>query len=232
MRSAALDGRLLSVAKFVRQGAVFADVGTDHGYLPLFLLSEGRIERAICSDINEGPLESARANAVADGLEGRVKFYLTDGAAALSGEDIDDLAICGMGGELIADIIDRAPFLRNGNIRLILQPMSRQGQLREYLFTHGYKIEEEVYSHSQGRYYLTVCASFKGEMTEPEPLLCELGEEKFLLRGGKDAYGYLLAKRKAYQKIANGKIKGGESAERERAIIERIDGICKGIKLG
>ncbi|MBQ1260558.1 MAG: SAM-dependent methyltransferase [Clostridia bacterium] len=84
MREITLGNRLLSVARLVRQGAVFADVGTDHAYLPLYLFERGAIDRAICSDINEGPLENARANARARGYEEKIDFILTDGAAALS----------------------------------------------------------------------------------------------------------------------------------------------------
>ena len=108
MINSSLDKRLLSCADYVRAGAVFADIGTDHGYLPLFLLRSGRIERAYLSDVNEGPLSSARANAASEGLLDRCEFTLADGAAALSGKGITDYAICGMGGELIASIIDAA----------------------------------------------------------------------------------------------------------------------------
>ena len=85
MKALTLDGRLSSVGKFVRQGAVFADIGTDHGYLPLALLRNGIIERAILSDINEGPLSSAMENARSAGLSDRCSFHLGDGAKELSG---------------------------------------------------------------------------------------------------------------------------------------------------
>ena len=107
MKEINISPRLLSAADFVRQDAILADIGTDHAYLPLFLLSEGRIKKAFCSDVNEGPLASARANADAAGLLDRVEFTLADGADALSGRGITDYAICGMGGELISDIVSR-----------------------------------------------------------------------------------------------------------------------------
>ena len=103
------NARLASAAELVRQNAIFADIGTDHAYLPLFLLESGRINFAYCSDINEGPLASARKNAEERGMVDKMDFILTDGATVLRDRGITDYAICGMGGELIADIIHRAP---------------------------------------------------------------------------------------------------------------------------
>ena len=78
MRSVTLDGRLNSVGKFVRQGAEFADIGTDHAYLPIYLLKSDRIKSAVASDINEGPLKSAKANAEEMGVSDRMRFVLTE----------------------------------------------------------------------------------------------------------------------------------------------------------
>ena len=154
MRSVTLDGRLNSVGKFVRQGAEFADIGTDHAYLPIYLLKCGRISSAVASDINEGPLASARANAEEMGVSEKIRFVLTDGARGLEDMGITDVAIAGMGGELIADIIENSPFLRDEKIRLILQPMSKQGHLRRYLSERGFDIVAEDYSSSAGKFYV------------------------------------------------------------------------------
>ena len=153
MRSA-LNARLLSAAELTRQGACLADIGTDHAYLPLFLLSEGRISFAYATDINEGPLSSARKNAEEYAFADKMEFILTDGAAALRGKGITDYTICGMGGELIRDIIDRAEHLKDAGVNLILQPMSRQEKLREYLASHGFRIVKESYSYDAGKYCL------------------------------------------------------------------------------
>ena len=133
MIKSALNARLLSAAEMVRQDAIFADVGTDHAYLPLFLLEEGRIKRAFCSDINKGPLDSARRTAAERGLEDKITFVLADGATALRDKNITDYAICGMGGELIAKIIEDSPHLYDTDVHLIIQPMSRQAILRKFL---------------------------------------------------------------------------------------------------
>ena len=218
MRNFTLDGRLSSAAKFVLQGARFADIGTDHAYLPIFLLESGRIDYAVCSDINEGPLASARENARTAGVYGKIDFTLANGADALIDKDITDVAICGMGGELIAEIVRRAEFLRNEGVRLILQPMSKFSALRRELALLGYEAEEEEYSASQGKLYLTICASYTGKVKEISDVEAEFGKEEFLT----DIWG---AKRKFLEKRAAalrrtiaGKDKGGESSCTEKKL--------------
>ena len=229
MRISMLDGRLASAAGLVRQGARFADIGTDHAHLPLALLREGRIESAVCSDINRGPLESAMANARDAGFFDKIKFVLTDGAAALAGEGLSDVAICGMGGELIAAIIDAAPFLKDENTRLILQPMSRQGQLRSYLAKNGFAVIKEVYSYSQGKYYVTICAEYTGECYEPKLYERELGKPEFLDTGCPECLGYLDARLKVYEKIEKGKREGGEDTCDEALLYQYIKTLRKDI---
>ncbi len=227
MRDFALDGRLASVMKFVRQGARFADVGTDHAYLPLALLRAGRIEHAVCSDINAGPLDSAKANAREAGLEDKMRFYLTDGAAALAGENLSDVAIAGMGGELIADIIDRAPFLRNENIRLILQPMSRQEHLRRFLWERGFEIEAEDYSYSQSKYYVTFCVHFRNASMSATDEECAFGKREFLDTGSSECLGYLKARLAALERAAAGKSVAGLDATHENTLINYLKGILE-----
>ncbi len=166
MSDITIDGRLSSVAKFVGWGARFADIGTDHAYLPVFLLLEGVIERAVCSDINEGPLDNARATARAMGVCDKIDFILTDGAAELSQYGITDMAICGMGGELIARIIEDAPHIRQNRVRLILQPMTRQEHLRTYLYKNGFSITDEDYVSESGKFYSVLVAEYTGIIPE------------------------------------------------------------------
>ena len=227
-----LDARLTSVAKFVRQGAIFADIGTDHAHLPLFLLASGRIKRAVCSDINEGPLDSARRNIGEAGLTDRTEFFLTDGAAALGGRGITDVAICGMGGELIADIIDRALWLRSGGVRLILQPMTRAGDLRTYLCTHGFGIIHEDFSHSMGKYYVSIVAEYTAEEYSLSETEARLGKEGWIFEKNDAYYGYLTTVREACMRRLSGKRAGGvDTASDERLLLEiekRREGRYKG----
>ncbi len=218
-----LEGRLLSVAELVRQDAVFADIGTDHAYLPIFLLKEKRVSRAFCSDINKGPLESAMRNAADSGVLDRVSFTLADGAEKLSGLGITDYAICGMGGELIADIIERAPHLRCAGVNLILQPMTKQEHLRMYLLSHGFEILTESYSEDSGKYYVAMLATFTGESKETDEISASLPQESSEISGLIYEVKYLQAKIRAYTRAAEGKRLGGEDGTREKKLIERAE---------
>lgn len=203
-----IDDRLLSAAEYVRQGAHLADIGTDHAHLPIFLLLGGRISSAVLADINEGPLAAARENVEEHGLSDRVEYRLTDGCAALCDLGITDYTICGMGGELIADIIDRAPHLTEEGIRLILQPMSRQATLRRYLAEHGFSPLSERYTFAQGKYYVTMLVEYSGICQDVTDVRAELGYAPEVL--GKTAHlGYLEGKLRSYLREKNGKTAGG-----------------------
>ena len=219
MSKTILNSRLRSAAGFVRQGATFADIGTDHAYLPIFLLDEGKISHAVLSDINEGPLESARCNAKEAGYSDRVDFCLADGASALSGLGITDFAICGMGGELIADIIERAPYLMDENINLILQPMTRQAYLRAYLASRGFLILDESYTYDSGKYYVCILASYRGGVREISPSEAEIGIENTRPEETAARVGYLYRRAAALSRAVRGK---GEGAAVERAVLTDV----------
>lgn len=222
MKGWALTPRLRSAAALVRQDAVFADVGTDHAYLPIFLLTEGLVRFSYCTDINEGPLASARRNAEAAGLLSKTEFLLTDGAVALSGKGICDLAICGMGGELIAEIIERAEWTRERGVNLILGPMSKQAHLRKYLYSRGYTVLKEAYTTDAGKHYVTLLATYVGECREISDTEGELG----LLSDGRElstaAREYLLGKARSYEKSVRGKGISGADAGGEREVLAAI----------
>ena len=222
-----LNPRLTSAAEFVRQGARFADVGTDHAYLPIFLLSEGRVSYALCTDINEGPLASAVANAKDAGLYEKMDFCLTDGAAALSGYGITDMAICGMGGDLIASIVKAADYLCDENINLILQPMTKQETLRENLYRMGYEITAESYSCDAGKYYVCMQVKYSGTsrlLSDKEREICP-DNAKIV---NKDLQiTYLKKKITTYKKIIGGKKSGGNENPRELESVRMIEEYLK-----
>ena len=218
-----LGKRLLSAANFVRQGAYLADIGTDHAYLPLFLLDRGVIGRAVCADINEGPLASAVENARECGLSDRITFKLTNGAIGLSDMGITDYAICGMGGELIAEIIDASEHLKEKGVHLILQPMTKQAHLRKYLAKEGFSILSEDYSHEAGRYYLTILAEYCGTVREISDFEAEFGTPPREDGRTDEMRGYFEAKIRTLKKIRDGKKSSGELDIPEALIIEEYE---------
>jgi len=218
-----LDKRLLCAAELVREGAVLADVGTDHGYLPIYLILSGKIKRAILSDINEGPLDSARANAASSGVSQYVELVLADGAEALVDKGATDYAILGMGGELIARIIEDAPHLKSGGISLILQPMSRPEALREKLFNSGFSVLREVYCSDSGKYYVVILARYTGERTEYSDVDLAFGKEDvFFSSTSYEMREYMKVRESRLEKIIKGKLSGDESADAEISLLAAL----------
>lgn len=169
-----LDPRLEAAASFVEPGAVVADVGTDHAYLPLYLLETGAAHFAVASDINRGPLERAKQNAARAGMTSRMRFVLTDGLRDLDpGRDgVDHIMICGMGGELIARIIGDSDYVKKPGVRLILGPMSSPEELRKYLAGAGFRILDERLAESGGKRYAVILSVYDGTVRTFTP--CEM----------------------------------------------------------
>ncbi len=157
-----LTPRLATVAAQVAPGSRFADIGTDHAYLPVRLLLDGVIPSAIAADLREGPLARARETAERFGVTDKVSFRLCDGLTGLAPGEADTVAIAGMGGETIAAILAAAPWTKEG-VHLLLQPMTSFPDLRRWLMENGYTIHGETVAREGGRYY-TVLSVRGGEM--------------------------------------------------------------------
>lgn len=158
-----LDSRLLSVVSLVKNGSVVADVGTDHAYVVAYLIENGIIEKAIASDINKGPLENARQTLVDCGISEKVELVLSDGLVNIKENAADDIVIAGMGGILISEILQNAPWVQNENIHIVAQPMTHAEILRKWLCDNGFKIQREVASTDGKRVYVAISASFTGK---------------------------------------------------------------------
>lgn len=215
-----LGDRLRAAAEFVRRGAVFADIGTDHAYLPIFLLSEGIVSYAVCSDVNGGPLENAKATAEEHGVRENIEFRLADGAIGLEDIPLTDVAICGMGGELIASIIDASERLKSSGVRLILQPMSRQEHLLSYLNRGGFEIVDYAFATESEKSYIILAAEYKGKIPTEDILSVEfLPPKAECARAQKE---YLLTKLSSLTRAYEGKCSAGAPARDEAVRIEYV----------
>ena len=150
-----LSPRLQMVADFVPPCACAADIGTDHGYLPVWLLQNGVIQSAIAADIHAGPLANARQSAAAYDLEEHFRFVQADGLQFSGVQAADVITIAGMGGETICAILAAAPWLRDGK-QLVLQPQSKVPELTDWLWRNGFTIEDAALCRDAGKRYLVL----------------------------------------------------------------------------
>ena len=222
-----LGDRLRGVAEFVRQGAVFADIGTDHAYLPVFLLREGIVSYAVCSDVNEGPLLNARATAEEYGVRENIEFRLTDGARGLEDIPVTDVAICGMGGELIASIIDASPIFKSKGVRLILQPMSRQEHLLSYLDASGFEIVDYSFAIEGDKAYIILLAEYSGRAPSKDFLAVEMPAPRARCAVAQRAY--LTAKISSLYRAYHGKNSASAPCEEELVRIRYAEDIVRSL---
>ena len=149
-----ISKRLELVASFVPQGAILLDVGSDHAYLPIELVERGQIEGAIAGEVVEGPYQSAIKNVEAHGLKEKIQVRLANGLAAF--EEVDQVSvitIAGMGGRLIATILEEGLDKLANVERLILQPNNREDDLRIWLQDNGFQIVAESILEEAGKFY-------------------------------------------------------------------------------
>ena len=149
-----ISKRLELVASFVPQGAILLDVGSDHAYLPIDLVERGQIERAIAGEVVEGPYQSAIKNVEAHGLKEKIQVRLANGLAAFEEADqVSVITIAGMGGRLIARILEEGLDKLANVERLILQPNNREDDLRIWLQDHDFQIVAESILEEAGKFY-------------------------------------------------------------------------------
>ena len=149
-----ISNRLLACAEFIQPKDVVADVGCDHGYLGIHLLTNGIAQRIFASDINEGPLQSARRNAQKYGVQDCMSFHLCPGVRDVP-RDFDVMVCAGMGADTMVSILEDAPWLKNDRYRLVLQCQSKTPLLRRYLSENGWYISKESVL-KDGRFLYTV----------------------------------------------------------------------------
>lgn len=158
-----LSQRLETVASFVPKGSRVADIGTDHGYVPIWLVEQGIAEYAIAMDVRKGPLERAKEHIARHKLESLIETRLGDGLFALRPGEADTVVIAGMGGELMLQILRDGSHVWDSVSRFILSPQSELEMFRRGLGAMGFAIEEEAMLREDGKYY-TVMAAARGTM--------------------------------------------------------------------
>ena len=187
-----LTPRLACIASLVPRGARLADIGTDHGKLPLSLLLAGKISSAIGSDIGEGPLAHAARNAQEHGVS--LSLRLAAGLDAVQPEECDTVSIAGMGGQTIADILAAAPWCAQGHHLLLLQPMTMVYELRQWLWANGYEIMRETLCREDRRQYVVLSVLGGAEKKELPLWQCAFSPALLKAEGAKEYLRALLTR--------------------------------------
>lgn len=222
------DGRLSAVFDMIGECELVADIGCDHGYLSAALIAAGRAKRVIASDISPFSVEKARALTEKLGFSSEIEVTLADGLDPLANEHKPyKAAICGMGGELIAKILERNRPIAESASLIVMQPMRGEAELREYLFRNGFGITDERVVLDSGRFYQIVAAKFGEKNDIPDWFPKEYYRFGWLMAEKKDGELYKLLKhyRAVYARElekANAKGKNPDSITSEIAAADMI----------
>ena len=212
-----LTDRLLKIASLVDEGKKIADIGTDHGYIPVYLLNNNKIDYAILADVNKGPLENAKKEVRHNKLDEKVDLRLGSGLEVLNPNEVDEVIIAGMGGILISELLEAKKSVSQTVDKLILQPMQAQNELRKYLYNNGYEILNEVLVKEDFRIYEIIVAKYTGKNTEVnDDIYYEIGS-KLIENNDKLLHEFINKKINSYEGIIS-KLEGknGASIEAKR----------------
>lgn len=211
-----LTPRLEAIAEMVRGYRCLADVGTDHGYLPIALIESQGIKRAIASDVNEAPLENARSAVFEAGLEDSIELRLGSGLEPYQVGDADVFVLAGMGGQLMCSLLEVGQEVARSASCLVLQPMQAQAELRVWLSENDYKIEAACIAREGEKFYeiMKVVNGHMGNLSWTEQ---NLGVNVLVDENYREFLAY---KKRVQEKI----IAGLEIGKREEALAEaRVD---------
>ncbi|WP_139904084.1 tRNA (adenine(22)-N(1))-methyltransferase [Clostridium thermarum] len=175
-----ISDRLMKIANMVHRCNSMADIGTDHGYIPIFLVKKGICDTAIASDINKGPVQKAEKNVKLYGLEDKIQCRLGGGLKTIVPGEVDTAVIAGMGGHLIISILEESAEVAQKMQALILQPVQHVEILRKYLYENGYEILSEDLCFDEGKYYEIIKARYDGKKRTLEDIYYEISP--FLLK--------------------------------------------------
>lgn len=205
-----ISKRLLCCASMVQSGSRVADIGTDHGYLGIYLLQSGAARHVIACDLRKDPLENARRNAKLFGVDGEMELRLSDGLEKILPDEVDTVVMAGMGGDLIQKILSQCPWRKREGLQFILQPQSAGNVLRRWLCEDGFEIRREE-PVQDGHFLYTVMDIRQGE---PAPLTpgTEYASPALLASGIPLVGNYLARVENALQET----VRGLTNAEKQR----------------
>ncbi len=206
-----LDLRLQAVADFVPQKAKLADIGTDHASLPVYLVQKGTVPFAIAADVNKGPLEHAAKAVEEAGLKTQITLRLSNGLDEIKETEADCIVMAGMGGILISQLIEKAPWLKQRGKTLILQPMTDAPLLREFLAKEGYEILAEKGVVHKTHAYTVMKVIYRGTSFVPQPIDQYVG--KLINNLGEGERGFLKKEANSLQKQIAGLTMMGQTQE-------------------
>lgn len=195
-----LSKRLKSIVDLIESNDVVADIGTDHGYIPIYLIKNNISSFVIASDINKGPINTSLKNLKEHGVENKVETRLGPGLETISKGEVDVAVIAGMGGNLIADIIKDSYETAKDLKYLILQPAQNQEVLRKYLIENGFKILCEKVVVDFGKYYHTIKVTSGREIPYEKEVYYYTGRGELHTKG-ENFKGYINSKIEEFEKI-------------------------------
>ena len=221
-----LTPRLSAAASLVRGGGIVADIGTDHGYLPIHLLLSGKVTGAIAADIGKMPLKNAEKSIYNYGLQNKIMLRLSDGLREFSRNDVDEIVFAGMGGTLIAEKMAETPWAKDETLHFVFQPQSRAEDLRKFLFENGFIINEEIATHEGRRVYIAFDASYMGVKADFDYADCFIGKLPHTEDAHKHLTHQLLRLKDKYDAFL--KCEKTNEAEALFETIQKIEGFING----
>lgn len=166
-----ISTRLREIAERLPTGCKFADIGSDHGLLPIYAIKQGIALSAVAGEVNEGPLEAARRGVLSHGVQDKIAVRKGDGLAVIEAGEVDTITISGMGGALIASILADGVTKLAGVKRLILQPNMAEGAVRRWLLEQNWLITDEIILEEDGKIYEIITADRQEEAKQQNDVL-------------------------------------------------------------
>ncbi len=216
-----LSRRMQAVAGLVPEGTAVVDVGTDHGYIPIYLIRQKIADRVLALDVRKGPLERAAGNIEDCGLSGQIKTRLSDGLKEVAPQEVDGVILSGMGGLLMIRILSESRPVVDGFSYLVLQPQSETGKLRRYLTQTGLRIMTEDIVEEDGNYY-PMMRAVPGQTESYEEFEYEYG--KIQLQQHTRILKQYLLKEQDKRKRLLARLSTGEETGRTRARQDELKG--------